>query len=111
MTSEDGNVCGGFSFLNEIYLFLAALGLHCCAQAFPSCDKWGLLSSCSTWAFHCLGFSHCGAWALGCAGFSGCGLQAYLPYDMWNPPRPGIEPKSPALAGEFSTTVSPGKSN
>ena len=24
-------------------LFLAALGLHCCARAFPSCGEWGLL--------------------------------------------------------------------
>ena len=26
-----------------IYLFLAALGLHCCAQAFSSCGERGLL--------------------------------------------------------------------
>ena len=26
-----------------IYLFLAALGLHCCTQAVFSCIKWGLL--------------------------------------------------------------------
>ena len=26
-----------------IYLFLAVLGLHCCARAFSSCDKQGLL--------------------------------------------------------------------
>ena len=26
-----------------IYLFLAALGLDCCAQAFSSCSEWGLL--------------------------------------------------------------------
>ena len=25
------------------YLFLAAFGLRCCAQAFSSCGKWGLL--------------------------------------------------------------------
>ena len=25
------------------YLFLAALGLRCCAQAFSSCGEWGLL--------------------------------------------------------------------
>ena len=29
---------------------------------------------------------------------------------MWNCPRPGIEPMSPALAGRFSSTVWPGKS-
>ena len=27
----------------EFYLFLAALGLHCCAQAFCSCSERGLL--------------------------------------------------------------------
>ena len=26
-----------------MYLFLAALGLHCCAWAFSSCGEWGLL--------------------------------------------------------------------
>ena len=26
-----------------IYLFLAALGLCCCVQAFSSCSEWGLL--------------------------------------------------------------------
>ena len=29
---------------------------------------------------------------------------------MWDLPRPGIEPVSPALAGGFLTTVPPGKS-
>ena len=36
-----------FLFLKKfylfIYLFLAALGLRCCARAFSSCGKWGLL--------------------------------------------------------------------
>ena len=32
-----------FSFFFLIYLFLAALGLHCCVQAFSSCGEWGLL--------------------------------------------------------------------
>ena len=27
----------------KMYLFLAALGLHCCAQAFSSCGEQGLL--------------------------------------------------------------------
>ena len=48
-----------------VYLFWgAALGRHCCAQAFSSCGKQGLLSGCSAWASHCSGFS-CGTWALG----------------------------------------------
>ena len=29
---------------------------------------------------------------------------------MYDPPRPGLEPVSPALAGGFLTTVPPGKS-
>ena len=35
----------GFCFLINlfIYLFLAALGLHCCSRAFSSCGKWGLV--------------------------------------------------------------------
>ena len=32
-----------FSFLIFIYLFLAALGLRCCVQAFSNCGKRGLL--------------------------------------------------------------------
>ena len=30
-------------FIYFIYLFLAVLGLCCCAQAFSSCGEWGLL--------------------------------------------------------------------
>ena len=32
-----------YLFFNFIYLFLAALGLRCCAWAFSSCGEWGLL--------------------------------------------------------------------
>ena len=28
---------------------------------------------------------------------------------MWDPPRPGLEPVSPALTGRFPTTAPPGK--
>ena len=51
-----------------IYLFLAALGLHCYTRALSSCGEWGLTSSCGVWASHCSGFSCCGAWALGHVG-------------------------------------------
>jgi len=66
-----------FCFKN-IYLFLVALGLHCCAWAFSSCGEWGLLSSFGAWAFHFGGFSCCRAWGLGCWGFSRCGTC-----DLW----------------------------
>ena len=32
-----------FFFFKLIYLFMAALGLHCCTQAFSSCGEQGLL--------------------------------------------------------------------
>ena len=48
-----------------IYLFLSALGLHCCAQAFSSCGEQGLLFVAVAQASHCRGFSCCRAWALG----------------------------------------------
>ena len=32
-----------FKFIYFTYLFLAALGLCCCMQAFSSCGEWGLL--------------------------------------------------------------------
>ena len=37
------------------------------------------------------------------------GSWAQLLRSMWDPPRPGLEPVSPALAGRFSTTAPPGK--
>ena len=84
------------------------LGLCCCAQASSSCSEWGLLFVvvASLVAEHALG-----AWAsvfmvrrLSC-----CGAQAQLLRSIWDPPRPGLEPLCPALAGGFLTTVPPGK--
>ena len=40
---------------------------------------------------------------------SSCGSRAQLPGGMWDLPRPGLEPVSPALAGGFSTTAPTGK--
>ena len=44
------------------------------------------------------------------AGFSSCGTRAQLFRGMWDLPRPGIQPVSPALAGGFLTTAPLGKS-
>ena len=44
-----------------------------------------------------------------CAGFSSCGARAQLLCGMWDLPRSGLEPVSPALAGGFLTTAPPGK--
>ena len=52
-----------FFFLNKhtFILFLAVLGLHCCAWVFSSCGE----QRCSALASHCGGFSCCRARALG----------------------------------------------
>ena len=43
------------------------------------------------------------------AGSAICGSWAQLLRGMWDLPRPGLEPVSPALVGRFSTTAPPGK--
>ena len=93
-----------------MYLFVAVLGLHCCARACSSCGEPGPPSSCGVWASHCSGFSRCGAQALGTWAYNSCGTQAYLLLSMWDLPRPGIEPMSPALADGFLTIGSTRKS-
>ena len=40
---------------------------------------------------------------------SNCGSRAQLLRGMWDLPRPGLEPVSPALAGRLPTTAPPGK--
>ena len=41
---------------------------------------------------------------------SSCGARAQLLRGMWDLPRSGLKPVSPALAGRFLTTAPPGKS-
>ena len=60
----------------------------------------------------------CGAWALGAwasvvaaLGLSSCGARAQALGGMWDPPGPGLQPLSPALASGFLSTVPPGKSH
>ena len=76
----------------------------------------GATLCCGAWASHCSGFS-CGAGPLGTwvsvaapHGLGICGPQAQLLHDIQDPPGPGIEPVSPALAGGFPTTGPPRKS-
>ena len=56
------------------------------------------------------GFSSCGSWALEHR-FSSCGARAQLLHGTWDPPGPGLEPVSPALAGGVLTTAPPGRSH
>ena len=85
-----------------LFIYLAVLGLHCCACAFSSCGKRRLLSSGGAWASHCSGFPYCRACVLGAG--------ALLPLGIWNLPGPGIKPMSPVLAGGFLTIGQPGSS-
>ena len=87
---------------------MAVLGLRFCARAFSSCGKRGplfiavrepLTIATSLVAEHKLQMRR----------LSSCGSRAQLLRGMWDLPRPGLEPVSPALAGRFSTTVPPGK--
>ena len=55
----------GHSFFFLIILFLSALGLRCCAQAFLRLWRAGATLHCGAWASHCSGFSCCRARALG----------------------------------------------
>ena len=100
-------------FFNIIYLFiyfyfLSVLGLCFCARAFSSCGKRGplfiavrgpLIMVASLVAEHRLQTRR----------LSSCGSRAQLLRGMWDPPRPGLKPVSPALAGRLSTTAPPGK--
>ena len=99
---------GLFFFYKLIYLFLAVLGLRFCTRAFSSCGKRGplfiavrgpLTVAASLVAEHRLQTRR----------LSRCGSRAQLLRGMWDLPRPGLEPVSPALAGGFSTTAPQGK--
>ena len=84
------------------------LGLHFCARAFSSCGKWGPLFI----AVHgplTVAASLVAEHRLQTRRLSNCGSRAQLLRGTWDPPRPQLEPVSPALAGRLSTTAPPGK--
>ena len=91
-----------------IYLFLAVLGLRFCARAFSSCGKRGPLFI-AVRGPPTIAASLVAEHKLQTHRLSSCGSRAQFFRGMWNLPRPGLEPVSPALAGGFSTTVPPGK--
>ena len=87
---------------------MAVLGLRFCARAFSSCGERGplfiavrgpLTIAASLVAEHRLQTRR----------LSNYGSRAQLLRGMWDLPRPGLEPVSPALAGGFPTTAPPGK--
>ena len=84
------------------------LGLRFCARTFSSCGKRGPLFI----AVHgplTVAASRVAGHRLQTCRLSNCGSRAQLLRGMWDPPRPGLEPVSPALAGRFSITAPPGK--
>ena len=91
-------------FYKFIYLFLAALGLRCCVRAFSSCGERGLLFVAVRRLLIAVASLVVEHGLQGTRGFSSCVLRG-----MWDLPRPGLEPVSPALAGGFLTTAPPGK--
>ena len=101
-------ILSGFATYDSVFFFLAVLGLHFCARAFSSWGELGplfiavrgpLTNTASLVAEH----------RLQARRLSSCGSRAQLLRGMWNLPRPGLEPVSPALAGRLSNTVLPGK--
>ena len=87
---------------------MAVLGLRFCARAFSSCGKWGPLFIAVRGPLTIVA-SLVAEHRLQTRRLSNCGSQAQSLRGMWDPPRPGLEPASPALAGRLSTTVPPGK--
>ena len=90
------------------FLFTAVLGLHFCARAFSSCGKRGPLFIAVRGPFTVMA-SLVAEHRLQTRRLSSCGSRAQLLRGMWDLPRPGLEPVSPALAGRFLTTAPPGK--
>ena len=105
-TTREVPVAPPFIYL-FIYLFLAVLGLRFCARAFSSCGERGPLLITVRGPLT-VAASRCGA-RLQTHRLSSCGARAWLLRGMWDLPRPGLEPVSPASAGRLSTTAPPGK--
>ena len=87
---------------------MAVLGLRFCARDFSSCGKWGPLFI-AVLAPLTIAASPAAEHRLQTCRLGNCGSLAQLIRSMWDPPRPGLAPVSPALAGRFSTTARPGK--
>ena len=92
-----------------IYLFIfAVLGLRFCARAFSSSGEWGPLFIAVRGPLTVM-VSLVAEHRLQTHRLSTCSSRAQLLRGTWDPPRPGLEPMSPTLAGRFLTTAPPGK--
>ena len=88
---------------------MAVLGLCPCARALSSCGKQGPLFI-SVRRPLTIAASPVAEHRLQTRRLSNCGLRAQPLRGMQDPPRPGPEPMSPALAGRLPTTAPPRKS-
>ena len=87
---------------------MAVLGLHLCARALSSRGKQGPLLTVVRGPLT-IAASLLAEHRLQTRRLSNCGSRAQLLRGMWDLPRPGLEPASPASAGRLSTTAPPGK--
>ena len=87
---------------------MAVLGLRFCARAFSSCGKRGPLFIAVRGPLT-IAAPPVAEHRHQTRSLSNCGPRAQLLRGMWDPPRPGLEPVSPAPAGRLSTTAPPGK--
>ena len=97
-----------FNFYLFIYLFLAVLGPRFCVRAFSTCGERGPLFIAVRGPLT-IAASLVAGHRLQTRRLSNCGSQAQPLRGMWDLPRPGLEPVSPAMAGRLSTTAPPGK--
>ena len=92
-----------------IYLFIfGCVGSSFLSEGFLQLWRAGATLRRGARASHYRDLSCCGAQAPD-AQLSSCGSRAQPLRGMWDLPRPGLEPVSPALAGRFLTTAPPGK--
>ena len=80
---------------------MAVLGLRFCARAFSSCGKRGPLFIAVCAPHLSLSRPLVAEHRLQTRRLSNCGSRAQLLRGMWDLPRPGLEPASPALAGRL----------
>ena len=83
---------------------MAVLGLRFCARTFSSCGERGP-PFITVRGPPTIAASLVAGHRLQTRRLSSCGPRAQLLRGMWDPPRPGHEPVSPALAGGFPTTA------
>ena len=110
-------------FLFDIRIFRFVSIIVCISHLFLFSSEqyffWGVVGGlcCRTWVVGGVGAVHCRARALStwasvvsAHGLSSCGARTQLLCSMWDLPRAGIKPRSPALPGRFLSSVPQGRS-